>query len=357
MSDKFYKVKVAEINKTTADCSIITLSIPIEIQKHFQFKQGQYLTLKAHINGQEVRRSYSLCSSPDDNKWQVGVKKIEGGLFSTYANDVLTQGDDIEVMPPAGRFYIDIDKTQNRNYVAFAAGSGITPIYSIVKTHLQQEPNSCFKLFYVNKNSASVILKEEIEALKNQFMDRFEIFYFLTKENRGVELFDGRLDESKMTSIFQSICDTSLINHYFSCGPEAMVMMIKDFLISNNVDEKSIHFELFNTGGADNAKKEALQQQFEGKACKVTVQEGGKQFNFDMAQGSNNILDEALIQSADLPYACKGGVCCTCKAKLLKGSADMLLSYGLEPDEIEDGYILTCQAIPTSDEIFVDFDI
>ena len=357
MSNKFHKVKVQDIYKTTKDCSVVTLDIPQEVRGSFDFKQGQYLTLKAMIDGEDVRRSYSLCSSPNDEMWQVGIKKIIDGKFSTYANDHLAVGDEIEVMAPAGNFYVDVDDSKATNYVAFAAGSGITPIYSIIKTHLESEPNATFKLFFTNKNAASVILKEELEALKNRFMDRLEIFHFLTKEIRGISLFDGRLSESKMDVIFKTLCDTNTIDHYFSCGPESMIMMIKDFLVAKGVDASVIHFELFNTAGASTEKKEALQQQFSGKRSTITVKEGGKQFLFDMEQGSDNILDVALQQAADLPFACKGGVCCTCKAKLVEGTVDMLLTYGLEPEEIDEGYVLTCQAIPTSEKVVVDFDI
>lgn len=357
MSNKFYTVKVKDIYKTTADCSIVTFDIPSSIHELFRYKQGQYLTLESQIDGEVVRRSYSLCSSPNDYSWQVGIKKILGGKYSTYANDVLEIGDEVNIMPPAGNFYIDTNKESNRTYVAFAAGSGITPIYSIIKTHLEAEPKSRFQLFFVNKNAASVILKEELEALKNQYMERFEIFHFLTKEYRGISLFDGRLTEEKLDAIGHSICKFDAVDHYFSCGPEDMILMIRDYLVDQGVDASKIHFELFNTSGSSSEKKQELLEQFSGKLSKVTIKEGGKQFLFDMEQGSDNILDKALEQSADLPYACKGGVCCTCKAKLIEGSVDMLLTYGLEPEEIEEGYVLTCQAIPTSDKVVVDFDI
>lgn len=358
MTTQFYKLSVKKIEKSTADCAIISFDIPSEISNVFAFTQGQYLTLKTLINGQEVRRSYSLCSSPLDREWKVGIKKVEGGLFSTFANEVLKEGDILEIMPPDGKFFVEVNPEKQRNFVAFAAGSGITPMASIIKTHLASEPKSTFKLFYVNQKASTVILKEELEALKNKYMDRFEIYYFLTKQQRSVPFLNGRISTDKLDVIFKSICDIQLIDHYFICGPEAMIHLVKDYLAEANVKSEQIHFELFGTDQKkQNQKKEALQASFQGKTCDLTIIEGGKSMQIKMEQGADNVLDVALNNSADLPFACKGGVCATCKAKVVEGSVDMLLSYGLEPDEIDDGYILTCQSIPTSDTLIVDFDI
>jgi ring-1,2-phenylacetyl-CoA epoxidase subunit PaaE len=358
MSSKyFHKVKVKDISKTTEDCSVITLDIPEEIREQFKFKAGQYLTLEANIDGEEVRRSYSLCSSPLDNEWQVGIKKIVDGKFSTYANDVLAVGDELSVMAPNGHFHVDIDQDAERNYVAFAAGSGITPVISIIKTQLSAEPKSSFKLFYVNKTVGSIIMKEELESLKNQFMDRLEIFYFLTKQKRTISFLNGRLDEDKLDVIFENICSIEETDHYFSCGPEPMILMIRDYLKAKGVDDKKIHFELFNTAGSYQQKTENKALKKEGKVAEITIHEGGKSFNFSMIQGSNNILDEALNNNADLPFACKGGVCATCKAKVLEGKVEMAVHYGLEDDELANGYVLTCQCVPVSEKVTVDFDI
>ena len=356
MSNKFYKLKVSGIEKSTLDCSIISFDIPLDLYEQFSFKQGQYLTLQTKIDGKEIRRSYSLCSSPLDGEWKVGIKKIEDGKFSTFANEVLKVGDELEVMPPNGNFYAEIDKTNQKNYVAFAAGSGITPIFSIIKTHLLEEPKATFKLFYINPKVVSIILKEELEALKNQFMSRFEVFYFLTREHRSVPLLKGRLSEEKMEMIFKTICDTNQIDEYFSCGPEPMILMIRDFLLKNNVGKEKIHFELFNTTGSNIETKKKVAQTFKGKVADITILVGGKSMNFKIEQGSDNILDAALKNAADLPFACKGGVCCTCRAKLIEGNVEVLVNYGLEEEEIEQGYILTCQSIPTSDKVVVDFD-
>ncbi len=353
---KFYKLTVAELVKTTDDCVIVSLvPNPAELA-NFSYKQGQYLTLRAEIKGESVQRSYSLCSSPLDEVLQVGIKQVPEGKFSTYANQELKVGDTLESLPPGGKFYVDINKESQKNYVCFAAGSGITPMLSIIKTHLLSEPKATFKLFYINQTVSSIILKEELEALKNQYMERFEIFHFLTRQNRSVELFNGRLDREKLDVIFKTICDTTKIDDYFLCGPEAMIFLIKDFLEEQSVEKNKIHFELFTASGAAKPISQELKKKLDGKTCSVTLIEGGKSMDFEVAMGGDNLLDAALNNAADLPYACKGGVCSTCRAKLLEGEVEMAVAYGLEEDEIADGYILTCQALPTTEKVVVDFD-
>lgn len=356
MATKFYPIKLQSVEKTTEDCVILTLEVTPELKDTFAFKQGQHLTLKADINGEDVRRSYSLCSAPLDNEWKVAVKKVPEGRFSTYANDVLKAGDTIEVMPPAGRFFVEIDAERQKNYVAFAAGSGITPILSIIKTHLEQEPKSTFKLFYVNQAASTIILKEELEGLKNIYLERFELFHFLTKEERSVSLFNGRIDAEKLDVLMNVFIDQDHQDDYFICGPNEMIFMIRDYLYDRGVDKKHVHFELFNTDGIVAPTKRVIEEVDDSILTEVNIIEGGKQFKFAMPKGSNNILDAALTKNADLPFACKGGVCCTCRAKLVEGDVDVIVNYGLEQEEIDDGYILTCQAIPVSDRVVVDFD-
>ncbi len=352
----FYKLKVSEIKKTTEDCVLVTLEPSASDTEHFDFKQGQYLTLKQSIDGESVQRSYSLCSSPLDKELRVGIKQVPHGRFSTYANEILKTGDILESLPPNGKFYVNVDTEKQKSYVCFAAGSGITPMYSIIKTHLQSEPKASFKLFYINQTVSSIILKEELEALKNQYMGRFEIFHFLTKQNRTVELFNGRIDNEKLEIIFKTICSSENIDEYFICGPEAMIFLIKDFLVERKVEESSIHFELFTTSGEKPKLTKEVAEKISGKNCAVTLIEGGKSMDFDLALGGDNILDAALNNAADLPYACKGGVCSTCRAKLIEGEVEMGVAYGLEQEEIDNGYILTCQALPTTEKVVVDFD-
>jgi ring-1,2-phenylacetyl-CoA epoxidase subunit PaaE len=355
---KFHSIKIADIYKETKDCSVVTFHIPTELQTEFQFKQGQHLTLRANINGEDVRRSYSLCTSPLENKWQVAVKKINGGLFSTYVNETLKKNDTIELMAPSGKFNVEIDSQKAKNYIAFAAGSGITPILSIIKTHLAAEPNSTFKLFYLNRAVKSIIFKEEIEQLKNIYFNRFEIFHFLTKEHRASELFNGRFTKEKIQVLTEKIIDIPSTDDCFICGPEDMIFLLRDELKAAGLDEQKIHYELFTSGISEEDKKR-IQRIVENKVngTDITIIDGGKEFHFVMEEAFDNILDGALAAGADLPFACKGGVCSTCKCKVVEGEVEMKVNYALDAHEVAKGFILSCQAVPTTDKVVVDFGV
>lgn len=353
MAQQFFPLKVKSIRKTTEDCSVLTFDVPEQLKDTFKYKQGQYLTLKAIVNGEELRRSYSLCSCPLDDEWQVAVKKIEDGRFSTFANDVLTEGTTLDVMPPNGKFYCEVNPKAEKKYVAFAAGSGITPMHSIIKTHLNQEPNSNFKLFYFNRTIQSIILKDEIEGLKNTYLERFELYHFLTQEERDAPLFNGRISKEKLDSIGHLLLDYNEVDEFFVCGPTEMIFLVKDYLEALGIDSKKVHFELFNTPSTAK-KKKAVVDNNQGLSD-VSIIINGVKTNFTMSP-AENVLDAALRNNADLPFACKGGVCCTCRAKVLEGDVEMEVNYALEPEEVEDGYVLTCQAMPKSERIVVDFD-
>jgi len=354
----FHILKVADIYKETEDTSVITFEVPSELKKEFQFRQGQHLTLKADINGEDIRRSYSLCSSPLDGQWKVAVKLIPGGKFSTYINDELRRGDQLEVMSPSGTFGVDVNATKAKNYLFFAAGSGITPVLSMVKAHLEAEPNSTCKLFYVNKTAKSIIFKEELEQLRNKYFGRFEIYYFLTKERRDIELFNGRFDDEKMRILTQTFIDIPDTSEVFLCGPEKMVNYVSTYLINAGLPKELVHFELFVTGLSDEDIKRAerlAQQNVEG--IEVTIVDGGKEFAFTMTKEYDNILDAALGAGADLPFACKGGVCSTCKCEVIEGSVEMKINYALDEKEVSQNLVLSCQAVPTSEKVVVDFDV
>lgn len=357
MSASFHHLLVKNIEKTTSECSVITLDIPEELQDTFQYKQGQYLTFKATIDDEEIRRSYSLCSAPTEKAWKVAVKKIEDGRFSTYANDVLQEGDKVEVMPPMGKFFTEVQPSEDKNYAAFAAGSGITPILSIIKTHLELEPDCTFNLFYVNRSVSSIILKEEIEGLKNKYFDRFQVFHFLTQEDRGAPIFNGRINTEKLEFITDHFLPTDQIDDYFICGPNDMIFLIQGYLEQKGVDKSKIHFELFNTPTTVSPSRKKKIKVNTAARTNIKIKEGGIYHNINIARGSSSILDAGLDQNIDLPFACKGGVCCTCRAKLVKGQIDQQVSYGLEQEEIDHGYILTCTAHPLTEEVEVDFDV
>ena len=354
----FNNIKVADIYKETKDTVVITFDIPEDLQSTFKFKQGQHLTLRKEINGEDIRRNYSLCTSPIDNQWKVAVKTIRGGVFSNYAFNELKKGDELQVMPPHGEFYVEVNEQASNNYVAFAAGSGITPILSIIRTHLLLEPKSTFKLFYLNRMVKSIIFKEELEQLKNQFFGRFQVFYFLTKEKRDIPFLNGRFDKEKLAILTKTFIDIPDTNHAFICGPQDMIFLIRDELQAAGLDKDKIHFELFFTGSSEEENKhiaEVLDEKADG--TKVTIIDGGKEFHFVMDDDFDNILDGALSAGADLPFACKGGVCSTCKCKVLEGEVKMKVNYALEEKEVAQNYVLSCQAVPITEKVVVDFDV
>jgi ring-1,2-phenylacetyl-CoA epoxidase subunit PaaE len=354
---KFETLQVKEVRQETADCVSIAFDVPETAASAFAFKQGQYITIKTTINGEEIRRSYSICSSPLDNELRVAVKKVSGGVFSTWANEELKAGAMLEVMPPLGKFYTELDSSSKKQYVAFASGSGITPILSIIKTTLLTEPLSRFTLVYGNRNRHSIIFKEALESLKNKFMGQFSIVYILSREKTDAPIHFGRIDQEKFQQLYNTILQPASIDEYFLCGPEEMIFSVKNALEETGVDNKKIHFELFTTGAK--VKKVSNTQSSNKQEVKshITVKQDGVTFEFDLGFEGESILDAALKNGADLPFACKGGVCCTCKAKLVEGEVDMDVNYGLEQEEIEHGFILTCQSHPRTENVLIDFDV
>ena len=358
MSIHFEQLSVKEVRKETDDCVSISFEIPAELQQQFQFTQGQHITLRTTIDGEDVRRSYSICSSPMENELRVAVKKVSQGLFSSYANEQLKPGDKLDVMPPMGKFYTPLNAQQKKNYVGFVAGSGITPLLSIIKTTLLTEPLSSFTLVFGNRNRHSIIFRETLEALKNKYMNRFRVIHILSREKTDTILNDGRIDAEKCNTLFEKTINLSQTDEFFLCGPEEMIFTVKAALEDKGVDKKKIHFELFTTPGQEQKNKSVQTSSSDTEAkSRITVKLDGISFDFELAKNGPAILDAALKQGADLPYACKGGVCCTCRAKLVEGEVYMDVNYGLEPEEIEQGFILTCQSHPRSEKIIVDFDI
>ena len=354
---QFYTLRVADIKPETQDSIVLTLDVPDDLMEKFSFAHGQYLTFRAMIEGEEVRRSYSICESPLEQRWRVGIKHVPGGKFSTFAHKTLQVGNTLDVLPPMGRFTTKIDASSSKNYVAFAAGSGITPIMSIIKTILNLEPKSHFTLFYSNKSSESIMFRSELEDLKNIFLKRFSLHHILTQEKLESPLFQGRLDENKCKAFSKVFFQPLSISNYFICGPEEMIFTIKNCLEDMGVETRNILFELFGT--AQKTKKKRTSSRTDANSTEmslVTLQTDGLEFHFEMPKDEKSVLDAALDQGADLPFACKGGVCCTCRAKVLNGEVHMNVNYGLEPDEIEAGYILACQAHPVTSELSITFD-
>ena len=358
MSIHFHPLTVKEIRRETKDCVSVSFGVPVDKQKDFAFTQGQSLTMRAFINGEEARRTYSLCSSPLENEWRVAIKKVEKGLFSTYANELLKKGDVLEVMTPVGKFNCELDAANKKHYLAFAAGSGITPILSIIKTTLALEPQSEFTLVYGNKSRPSIIFFEELEGMKNKYMDRFNLVHILSRERMDAEINYGRIDKKKLKELNAAL-DFSGMDEFYICGPEEMIFCVKEFLEENDTDKKKIHFELFTAPGEafKKLKLQAEETTTDGPTSHITIKVDGRSFEFEHPFNSEvTLLDAALQQGADLPYACKGGMCCTCKAKLLEGEVSMDVHWGLEDEEVENGYVLACQSHPRTEKVVVDFD-
>jgi ring-1,2-phenylacetyl-CoA epoxidase subunit PaaE len=356
MSTHFEKVRIQEVRRETDECVSILFDIPDDLKENFSYLPGQHITLRTTINEEEVRRSYSLCSSPLHQEWRIAVKKVEGGIFSEFANHTIRAGDTIEIMPPIGHFTLPHSDAA-KNYVCLAAGSGITPVLSIIKTGLIKQPRSSFTLIYGNRTRQSIIFKEEIEALKNKYIERLQVIHILSREQTEAPLNEGRIDIKKCEQIFKTVASLNA-DEFFICGPEEMIFSIRDWLTSKGIDQKKIHFELFNTSGSVQTKKEIVQSVLPiGPVSHISLTLDGRSFDFDLPFNSDSILNAALKQGADLPYACKSGVCTTCKARLLEGKVEMDVNYGLEPEEVQQGFILTCQSHPRTEKVVVDFDI
>ena len=349
----FHKLTVKDIKEETPECVSIAFDIPEELKGEFKFTQGQNITIKTNLD--DTRRSYSICTSPLDSELRVAVKKLKNGVFSTFANEQLKKGDVLEVLPPTGTFFTEINATNKKEYVFFAAGSGITPVISIIKTILSSEPQSSVTLVYGNKNLSSIIFKEEIEALKDKHLQRFSVYHILSREKSESDFNNGRIDLDKCNHLSQMI-KMDNVDDFFICGPEQMIFTVRDFLQGWGIDSKKIHFELFTTPTRENTKIYTAVQEPTGEGSSVTVTLDGRSFEFMLDYNGNTILDAVLAEGGDAPFACKGGVCCTCKAKLLEGEVEMESNYGLEKSEVKAGYILTCQSHPRSKKIVLDYD-
>ncbi|MDY7394915.1 2Fe-2S iron-sulfur cluster-binding protein [Aureibaculum sp. 2210JD6-5] len=345
----FYKLSVKEIQQETKDSISIIFNIPLELQEKFKFIPGQYITIKKTLEGNEVRRAYSICSSLQSNIIKVGVKAAENGYFSKYAVKELKVGDVLEVSRPEGRFDLMPNSKHKKNYAAFAAGSGITPILSMIKSVLETETESQFILIYGNKSIADVMFKSEIDDLANRYPTHFSVQYVYSQYEEEGTLF-GRIDTAVLNFILNNKFKNLKFDDYFLCGPEPMINLIKENLLEKGVEEKNIHFELFST----NVDDKIGDANIEGRTT-VNVLLDDEEHTFEMDRGKT-ILEVALKNGLDAPYSCQGGICSTCLAQITEGNAVMDKNSILTDDEIEDGLILTCQAHPTTPTINIDYD-
>ena len=349
----FHSLRVAEVARETSDSVVVSFEVPSELTEAFSFEAGQYLTLRTTIDGEEVRRSYSLCSAPRDGKWQVGIKKVPGGKFSTFANDVLDAGIEMDVMDPQGRFLLK--EGTGLHHLGMAAGSGITPILSQMKQVLSEDPSATYTLFYSNKTAASTMFREELQDLKDRFLDRFRVFYLLTREPVDADLLSGRLDQARCKGLLDTFCLGRSLDAAYLCGPEAMIMSCKDALIEAGMAEGDVKFELFTSAGAAKPQAKVVETS-NANTVPMQVVLDGVTTSVELDK-DKNMLDAALDAGLDAPYSCLGGVCCTCRAKLVEGKASMNVNYALEPGEVERGYVLACQAhVEGEGAVVLDFD-
>ena len=357
----FQKLMVEDIRRETADCVSIAFTIPPGLEEEFRFHQGQNITVRTFLGGEEVRRSYSICSSPQEGELRIAVKRVEGGLFSSFANEQLQKGETLEVLPPTGKFYTELKPGNHKHYLAFAAGSGITPVFSLIKTTLAVEPDSDFTLVYGNKHRPSIIFREELEALKNRYMSRLALHHVLSRETMDIPLHQGRIDAAKCAELCPRLIDLGAMDEVFLCGPQEMIFTVSQWLEEQGVPKKNIHFELFHTldgrkaGGTAETRQPAAGL-LKDKVSRVTVRLDGISHVFDLPYDGDSVLNAALVEGVDLPFACKGGVCCTCRAKLLEGEVEMDVNYALEADELAAGFVLTCQSHPRTEKVIIDFD-
>ncbi len=354
---RFHDLTVTDVHKTIRDAVVVTLQPVNGAAEEFDFTQGQYLTFRREFDGEELRRSYSICAGKQDGILQVGIKRVDGGAFSTWANEELKVGDTLQAMPPMGGFFTPLDQTAAKQYLGFAGGSGVTPVLSILKTTLAAEPNSTFTLVYANKGVNSIMFREELEDLKNTYMGRFNVIHILETDAQEIDLFTGLVTEEKCAELFKGWIDIEHVDTAFICGPEPMMLGIASALRAHGLTDSQIKFELFASAQPGRAKRKAVSKDAASSANQTTaaITLDGSTQTVTMPKDVS-ILDAALENTMDAPYACKAGVCSTCRCKVLEGEVEMVTNHALEDYEVEKGYVLSCQSFPLTDNVVVDFD-
>ena len=351
---RFHPLKVTEVRKTIRDAVVVSLEPANDTD--FDFIQGQYLTFRQEIEGTEIRRSYSICAGKDDGILQVGIKKVDGGAFSTWANENLAPGMVLEAMPPMGKFYTEIDPNQGKTYLGFAGGSGITPVLSIIKTTLKREPDSRFTLVYANRGVNTIMFREELEDLKNVHMGRLNVIHILESDAQDIDLFKGRVDEEKCAALFANWIDITSVDTAFICGPEPMMLGIAAALNAHGLSEEQIKFELFASAQPGRLqRKVSTSAEATTKPGEAVVIIDGTGRTVEMNR-DQTVLEAALAGGLDAPYACKAGVCSTCKCKVLEGEVEMVANHALEDYEVEQGFVLSCQSFALTEKVVVDYD-
>jgi ring-1,2-phenylacetyl-CoA epoxidase subunit PaaE len=354
---KFYPLTVAKVRHETRDAIAVTFDVPRELKQAFAYQQGQHLTLRALIDGEDVRRSYSICSAVQDDALRVAIKRTPGGMFSSWANESLKPGMQLDVMPPMGHFNVPLDAANEKHYLAFAAGSGITPILSIIKTTLLAEPKSRFTLVYGNRATSSVIFRDELADLKDAYLDRLRIVYVMSREQQDIELFNGRITGDKCTQFLERWIDIRDIDAAFICGPEEMMHGVSASLQEAGMPKERIRIELFAASIPKHEHKPRKVEQGARHQTEVTVIMDGSAVSYTMDKEKESVLDAGLRAGLEMRWSCKGGVCSTCRCKVLEGQVEMDVNYALEDYEVARGFVLSCQSFPLTDKVVLDFDV
>jgi ring-1,2-phenylacetyl-CoA epoxidase subunit PaaE len=373
----YHPLTIADVRQEGSEAVCVTLEVPDDLRDAFRFAPGQHLGVRATIDGQEVRRTYSICSATDESHLRIGVRLHERGSMSGHLGRALRVGDKLEVLPPTGRFFITPDAKAARTYCAFASGSGITPILGIVRNVLRHEPGSRFLLFYGNRTTSSIMFAEELLALKDRYPQRLALYFLMSREPQDVELFNGRLDAAKVGVLGRELFDARGVDAYFLCGPDTMIDSVKEGLVGLGVEGSRIHSEHFtsdakrevglrpaaqgraNAAGAGRAGAADLQVDEKAQVraqTQVTVVMDGRRRTFDMASDGTTVLEAAEAAGLELPYSCRAGVCSTCRTRVVRGAVTMMTNYALEPWEVEAGYVLCCQALPAATELEITYD-
>jgi ring-1,2-phenylacetyl-CoA epoxidase subunit PaaE len=352
MTPRFHRLRIKEVRRETPECVSLAFDVPAELASEYRFVQGQHLNLRATLDGEEVRRSYSICSGVDDGELRVAIKKVPGGRFSVWANERLAAGEAIDVMTPEGRFFTPLDAARPRHYVAFAAGSGITPVLSLARSTLAREPGSRFTLVSGNRRLASTMFHEALWELKDRYLARFEIYNVFSREEQEVELFNGRIDAAKARAFLEALIPVDGIDEAFVCGPASMIDEVEGALVAAGVPRSHVHVERFGVPGAAVAAVDDA----EAAEARVTLVVDGVRREIDFHRGQHSILDAGRAAGIDLPFSCKGGMCSTCRARLLEGEVKMAKNYALEPHEVAAGFVLTCQSYPLTERVVISFD-
>jgi ring-1,2-phenylacetyl-CoA epoxidase subunit PaaE len=353
MTPRFHRLRIKEVRRETPECVSLAFEVPDALAAEYRFVQGQHLNVRAMLDGEEVRRSYSICSGVDDGELRVAIKKVPGGRFSVWANERLTAGDAIDVMTPEGRFFTALDAGQARHYVAFASGSGITPVLSLARTTLAREPKARFTLVYGNRRLATTMFHEALWELKDRYLARFALYNVFSREEQEAELLNGRIDGAKARAFLEALVPVDDIDEAFVCGPASMIDEVEAALIAAGLPRSHVHVERFGVPGAAAA---APVDDTEAAEARVTLVVDGVRREIDFHRGQHSILEAGRAAGVDLPFSCKGGMCSTCRARLLEGEVKMAKNYALEPHEVAAGFVLTCQSYPLTERVVISFD-